>query len=256
MGQYSGFVARYVVKKQGTLLEAFRLYGITEIKMYSELSLVIGIVKGDSDRHGLTKLRLCGLIRLVASSHTATSSTIQKVQIMDDKTKLINALKVAIAEVDKLTKAWDNMMPTHLEYRQKYDKFQPIQVYRMPGNILVSEIYRHDSTGLYALGLLDQRFPPTSSETVSILNKIRELNGESPKSPIGEVTKWNKFPENTPPRVGMRYLVTRKHAPPCVSTWINTWVSGNVFTDFDSCPDENWVTYWMEIPWCPKECGE
>lgn len=61
MGQYSGFITRYDITKHKALNEAFHSHGITEITLYRQLSLVLGIVKGDSDGHGLSKLRLCGL---------------------------------------------------------------------------------------------------------------------------------------------------------------------------------------------------
>lgn len=103
---------------------------------------------------------------------------------MDDIDKLRSALKVALAEVDKLARAWDNMMPTHLEYRQRHDKFQPIRVYRMPENIQLVELFRHNSDGLYTMGLTDPYFPPTKSELENIFNKLRELNGGLFKSSV------------------------------------------------------------------------
>lgn len=60
MGQYAGFVARYSALPEADLLAKMKTHGITEYTAYDELSLVVGIVKGDSDGHALLKLRMCG----------------------------------------------------------------------------------------------------------------------------------------------------------------------------------------------------
>lgn len=60
MGQYAGFVTRYDTMKGPEYLYKMEEQGITEVTCYPELNLMIGVVKGDSDGHALTKLLLCG----------------------------------------------------------------------------------------------------------------------------------------------------------------------------------------------------